>query len=122
MILSPLDLLCTPAQKHMKQLYRSIILHKIWRERQNKKNPENQQVSHPDSQSREMAEFTVVKCSEAINRESFSLLEELEVRVKAIYHAHPGMNVLGPACPEPEISGLPPTSQYPRGAEAWVLG
>lgn len=54
------------------------------RERQNKKNPENQRISHPSSQSQEMTGFTMVNRSESINRESFSLLEELEVGMKAI--------------------------------------
>lgn len=69
-----------------------------------------------------MTEFIVVECSEVVNREAFSLLEELEVGMKSIYLAYPGMNLLGTACPEPETSAILSIPPSTRGAESWILG
>lgn len=43
----------------------------------------------------------------------------LEVGINSIYLVHLGMSLLGNAWPE--SSGIPPTPESTRGAEAWAL-
>ena len=69
MTLSPLDLLCTSAQKHIKQLYRSIIfLYKIRKDRM-RRVQKTKEFPTQIHRARRWQNLAMVKGSEAINKE-----------------------------------------------------